>query len=169
MHYSYEIDQILPFCLQTCAFSSTKVMLLENTGGTHVNMTVSVMTLSTMWDSAPISKYNWWWEVRNVSSAPVFFIFRFRWLKIKSVKWKTFPYIKLTLYQTTKFGPVQIEGICRRQNKCDSKVEICFVKSEKHCGKRRKCWLPAFSSFPTMFSKGLSLVVVKSQDCVVKS
>ena len=22
----------------------------------------------------------------------------------------------------------------------------------KHCGKRRKCWLPAFSSFPTMFS-----------------
>ena len=25
---------------------------------------------------------------------------------------------------------------------------------EKHCGKRRKCWLPAFSPFPTMFSKG---------------
>ena len=22
----------------------------------------------------------------------------------------------------------------------------------KHCGKRRKCWIPAFSSFPTMFS-----------------
>ena len=22
----------------------------------------------------------------------------------------------------------------------------------KHCGKRRKCWLPAFSSFPAMFS-----------------
>ena len=22
----------------------------------------------------------------------------------------------------------------------------------KHCGKRRKCWLPAFSPFPTMFS-----------------
>ena len=21
----------------------------------------------------------------------------------------------------------------------------------KHCGKRRKCWLPAFSPFPTMF------------------
>ena len=23
----------------------------------------------------------------------------------------------------------------------------------KHCQKRRKCWLPAFSPFPTMFSK----------------
>ena len=22
----------------------------------------------------------------------------------------------------------------------------------KHCGKRRKCWLPAFSPFPTVFS-----------------
>ena len=24
---------------------------------------------------------------------------------------------------------------------------------EKHCGKRRKCWLPAFYPFPTMFLK----------------
>ena len=24
----------------------------------------------------------------------------------------------------------------------------------KHCRKRRKCWLPAFSPFPAMFSKG---------------
>ena len=23
----------------------------------------------------------------------------------------------------------------------------------KHCGKKRKCWLPAFSPFPTMFFK----------------
>ena len=25
------------------------------------------------------------------------------------------------------------------------------VSFRKHCGKRRKCWLPAFSPFPTMF------------------
>ena len=25
-------------------------------------------------------------------------------------------------------------------------------EARKHCGKRRKCWLPAFSPFPTMFS-----------------
>ena len=37
------------------------------------------------------------------------------------------------------------------------------------CGKRRKCWLPAYSPFPATFSKGLLLRVVKSPDCVVKS
>ena len=31
------------------------------------------------------------------------------------------------------------------------KICICMVR--KHCGKRRKCWEPAFSPFPTMFSK----------------
>ena len=35
------------------------------------------------------------------------------------------------------------------------KTEICCGKDRKHCGKRRKCWLPAFSPFPTMFSKKL--------------
>ena len=39
----------------------------------------------------------------------------------------------------------------------------------KHCGKGRKCWLPAFSPFPAMFSKPLHSRVVESRDCVVKS
>ena len=39
----------------------------------------------------------------------------------------------------------------------------------KQWGKRRKCWLPAFSPFPTMFSKGYLFRVVKSHDCVVRS
>ena len=31
----------------------------------------------------------------------------------------------------------------------------CFCyRVENIVGKRRKCWLPAFSPFPTMFSKG---------------
>ena len=51
--------------------------------------------------------------------------------------------------------------------------KLKFVKGrvEKHCGKWRKCWLPAFSPFPTMFSKGLLVFhrVVKSRDCVEKS
>ena len=45
---------------------------------------------------------------------------------------------------------------------------MLFEKVRKHCEKRRKCWLPAFSPFPTMFSKGFFLGVDKSQDCVVK-
>ena len=43
-----------------------------------------------------------------------------------------------------------------------------FGKGRKHGRKRRKCWLPAFSPFPTMFSKGFSFSVVKSQDCMGK-
>ena len=64
---------------------------------------------------------------------------------------------------------VQIQRICRQQNNCKLKTEILFGMGRKHCGKRRKCWLPAFSPFPTMFSKGFFLGVVKSRDCVVKS
>ena len=41
--------------------------------------------------------------------------------------------------------------------------------SRKQCGKRRKCWLPAFSPFPTMFSETVFFRLVKSQDLVVKS
>ena len=48
------------------------------------------------------------------------------------------------------------------------KIENGFGKCRKHCGKRRKCWLPAFSPFSTMFQKSLFLRVVKSWDCVVK-
>ena len=50
------------------------------------------------------------------------------------------------------FRPVQIGG-----------------NDTKHFGKRRKCWLPAFSPFPTMFSKGFLYRFLKSHDCVVKS
>ena len=34
-------------------------------------------------------------------------------------------------------------------------------------GERRKCWLLAFSPFPTMFLRGFFHRVVKSRDCVV--
>ena len=57
------------------------------------------------------------------------------------------------------FRLAQIESICRLQTKCDSKIEIEVKKDGKHSGKMRKCWLPAFSPFPTMFSKALSLTL----------
>ena len=47
-------------------------------------------------------------------------------------------------------------------------IKVVFSLDRKHCGKRRKCWLPAFSSFPTMFSKGFFLQCVKSRHCVGK-
>ena len=38
--------------------------------------------------------------------------------------------------------------------------------SLKHCGGRRKCWLPAFSPFCTMISKPFLSRGIKSWDCV---
>ena len=50
----------------------------------------------------------------------------------------------------------------------NEKLKFALKSVGKNCGKRRKCWLPAFSSFPTMFSKVL-LIRGRCQDCVVKS
>ena len=36
-------------------------------------------------------------------------------------------------------------------------VQVVLHRIENIVGKRRKCWLPAFSSFPTLFSKGFFL------------
>ena len=77
------------------------------------------------------------------------------------------PFLQL-FTKRQNFRLVQIKRICSRQNKCERKIEIWFGKGRKHCGKRRKCWLPAFSPFPSMFSKGLSVRVIKSRTCVVK-
>ena len=46
-------------------------------------------------------------------------------------------------------------------------LKFVLGNGRKHSGKRRKCWLPAFSPFPTMFSKDFFFRVVKSQDCLV--
>ena len=47
------------------------------------------------------------------------------------------------------------------------KLKFVLGGVEKNCGKRRKCWLPVFSPFPTMFAKAVFSTGVKSHDCVV--
>ena len=47
----------------------------------------------------------------------------------------------------------------------DEKINVtkklnCVQKGRKHCEKRTKCWLQAFSPFPTMFSRGIFFRVV---------
>ena len=55
-------------------------------------------------------------------------------------------------------------------NKINANEKSKFVSQRvENCTKRRKCWLSAFSPFPTMFSKGLSVRVVESRHCVVMS
>ena len=94
-----------------------------------------------------------------------------RWLKARIVSHRVKMLLEKLKHFTKRqsFELVQIENICRLQNKFDSKTEIYFGKGRKHCGKRRKSWLPAFSPFSSMSSKGFFLRFVISQDCVVKS
>ena len=66
---------------------------------------------------------------------------------------------------TSLLNEKKIKSICRQQNKCDSKKGNLLGKDRKHCRKRRKCWLPAFSLFPTVFPKDS----FTSRDCVGKS
>ena len=55
-------------------------------------------------------------------------------------------FISLTLYQMTTFqiGP---NWKYLQMTKCNLKAEILFGMGRKHRGKRKKCWLPAFSPF----------------------
>ena len=48
--------------------------------------------------------------------------------------------------------------------------KLKFVSGrEENIVRKRKYWLPAFSPFPTMFSKSYLFKIVKSKDCVIKS
>ena len=67
------------------------------------------------------------------------------------------------------FRSFQTESISRLQHKCNPKTEFCFEKGRRHCGKKRKCWLPAFSPFPIMFAKVFFVRAVKNRDCMIKS
>ena len=76
----------------------------------------------------------------------------------------------LPLYQTTKYLVwSKLKAFADYKMNLTEKIKTCFGKGRKHCGKRRKCWLPAFSPFPTMFSKAFLFRIVKTGDCVVKS
>ena len=45
---------------------------------------------------------------------------------------------------------------------------ICSEKSTKHAWKRRKCSLPAFSPFHSVFKKNVYCRITKTQDFLVK-
>ena len=72
---------------------------------------------------------------------------------------ETLPNDKILDWQN--FRLVQFQGICRWQSKCNLNIKICFEEGRKHCGNRRKCWLPVFSPFHRMFSKAFSLRSLK--------
>ena len=54
----------------------------------------------------------------------------------------------------------KLKAFADDKNKCNLKTDILVRMGRKHCGKKRKCWLPAFSPFSAMFSKGFSFSIV---------
>ena len=53
--------------------------------------------------------------------------------------------------------------------KYDSKIEVCYGMSRKDCGEKgENAGHMHFLLFPTIFSKALFFMVLKSQGCVVK-
>ena len=61
-------------------------------------------------------------------------------------------------------------SLCRQMDRRPVKqyAPDLSMRGHKNSRKRIKCWLPAFSPFPTMFSKAFFFRVFKSQDCAVE-
>ena len=62
----------------------------------------------------------------------------------------------------------EFKGFANHKMNFNFQTKFLFGMCRKHCRKSRKCWLPTFSPFPTMFSEGLFFKVIESRDCAVK-
>ena len=101
------------------------------------------------------------WKWKDYLNTPPFFcqwkahmfgqIIEFDWVKKK--KWSPFWFSEVVGFIVLKNGCrlVQLESKCRWQFQCSSNGIIFLQQDGKHCGKRRKCWLPAFSPISAMF------------------
>ena len=127
----------------------------------------------------PFARYHLqktFWQIFTLIMWPIQLCMRFSLISrdlLCDITWPNFSNLSrynhdITHYQRTNFRLFQIESICRWQNKCIQKIEISFGKGRKHCEKRGKCWLPAFSPFLTMFSKASFTWALKTRDCLGK-
>ena len=60
-------------------------------------------------------------------------------------------------------GFFKTKSYAKNEIKSWSKDEFFNLNDRKHCWKRRKCWLPAFSPFPTMFSNATVVSVTRTR------
>ena len=66
-----------------------------------------------------------------------------------------------------KISCLILRSICKSQNEYDSKLNTYFGKGRKHCGKRRKWWLPLCfqkPSFAGSVKSGLCGKALKKED-----
>ena len=65
------------------------------------------------------------------------------------------------------FDRTKLKAFADDRKNVAGKMKFVLGMIKNIVGKGEKCWLPAFSPFPTMFSKGFFFRVVKSRDCMV--
>ena len=68
--------------------------------------------------------------------------------------------IPLTPYHTANLKTSPSSKHLQTTKYMQIKTEIHFGMCRQHCGKRRKCWLPAFSPFPILFLQSLKVRIV---------
>ena len=66
-------------------------------------------------------------------------------------------------------GKSKFKGSADGNTNVTQKLKFILGRVENIVGKKRKYWLPAFSPFPTMFSKDFTYRAVNNWGCVVKS
>ena len=54
-------------------------------------------------------------------------------------------------------------GVIKDDKLNEAQITISVSDSRKHFQEWKKCWLPAFSHFPTLFSKAFRIVETKVQ------
>ena len=92
-------------------------------------------------------------------------------LPVNSISEKIKRYNPITLYYIIKsFNPLPNDKILDWSKlKAFADDKFVLESVENIVGKGENVGLPAFSPFPTMFSKSVSLRVIENWDCVVKS
>ena len=90
-------------------------------------------------------------------------------VSMKPSRWVDPMNVQLQLFtQRQNLRLVQIERICRQQNKCNEILKFGLGRVENIVGKGENSGYKHFLLFPR-FSNALCIRVVKSRDCVVKS
>ena len=72
---------------------------------------------------------------------------------------------QLTIQKSSKIDWTKLKAFAGNKINATEKFTLVLGRIRKHCGKRRKCWLPAFSPFSTMISNGFLYRIIKSCDC----
>ena len=53
-----------------------------------------------------------------------------------------------------------VGDISRPKGELCSNDGMSLLNGRKHCGERRKCWLPVYSPFSSLFSKAVLFIVI---------